>query len=116
MSTNQRSYASIGKKGVIKCVAVGFPPPKFSWKWYDKGYPQKLTKHEGQVGRFKVMTVNFFENSTSNLIIKNVEEVDLRTYECEVKRDGVTISEKLRLYGYSKYLFMLNIFFGGGGG
>ena len=102
LSTIQRFYASIGKEGVVKCAAVGLPPPKFSWKWYEGGYQQILSNQDGLVGKFKVKTVHSFDNSTSYLIIKNVEDVDLRTYECEVKRGDITKSTKMRLYGYGK--------------
>lgn len=61
--------------------------------------------------KFEVTTVHSFENSTSYLIIKNVTDVDLRSYECEVKRDDITKSQKIRLYGYGKYLFMANNLF-----
>ena len=102
--TTEKSYAKVGKVAKVKCVAVGMPRPKFSWKWRDHGkYEQKLSADEGQVGRFLVENHNYFGNSTSYLVIKDVRPDDLREYECRLK-DGVILDKKtIPLVGYCKY-------------
>jgi hypothetical protein len=105
--TTEKSYATIKSDGVVKCVAVGIPRPKFSWKWYeDIVYEHKLSSEDGQFGKFKVKTVHYFENSTSYLMIKNVRSADFREYECRLK-DGDT--EKIRLVGYCKYFQTIHV-------
>ena len=102
----EKSYASIGKDGAVKCVAVGIPRPKFSWTWGDPGvYEQKLSAEEGPAGRFQVKTDHYFGNSTSYLMIKNVQTDDLRNYECTLKNGDMDQKRTIPLVGYCKYFF-----------
>lgn len=104
--TTEKSYASVGKDGAVKCVAVGIPRPRFSWKWYVEGSEdaQILTKEVGLVGRHKVITEHHFANSTSYLMIKNVRRMDMRQYKCQLmKGDDVVDHKDISLVGYCKY-------------
>jgi hypothetical protein len=98
--TTEKSYATIKNDGVVKCVAVGIPRPKFSWNWYEGDVSQTLSSEEGLVGRFKVKTEHYFENSTGYLMIKDVRIDDFRNYECRLKGGDRQI---IHLVGYCKY-------------
>ncbi|XP_028403698.1 fibroblast growth factor receptor 2-like isoform X2 [Dendronephthya gigantea] len=93
----KKSYATVGKDGLVKCVAVGIPRPRFTWKWYEGAYDHELTSKEGLVGRFQVKDEHNFENSTSYLIIKQVQASDLRKYLCEISSGA----QEINLVGYS---------------
>ena len=101
------SYAKKGQEGMVKCVAVGIPRPIFSWGWLENGYEETLSTRDGVMGRFKVKTVHYFENSTSYLIIDNVRLVDFRHYECFLKDSADnTITKKTKpLKEYCKYYY-----------
>ena len=103
----EKSFARVGKDGAVKCVAVGIPRPKFSWTWGGPGvYEQKLSAENGTAGRFQVKTDHYFGNSTSYLMIKNIQANDFRNYQCKVNGDIIE-TRTIPLVGYCKYILTI---------
>ena len=96
-----KSYAMIGKDGLVKCVAIGIPRPSFQWKWYEGPHKRTLSSNDGVMGRFQVQDEHYFENSTSYLFIKNVQRVDLRYYVCSAQNSHVDYLS-IELIAFSK--------------